>query len=158
MTGKWPGETCLPALGCVALMKLLPSFIGPRGDAEQLLIKTDASEAASPSPSTSFERATQVPGATSAVPQHTTAPQPLPGAVELPHRQRGGDFGGGLEGLRSSSKPQGGGKGAEGTWVRSKAALPKEAGSSRPLKFRRPVSRKRSARNKFTPKIARLGL
>lgn len=96
--GKWLGETwrqetCPPALGCVALRKLLPSFIGPRGDAEQLLIKTDASEAVAPSPDRSHprdSRATEVPGATSAVPQHPTAPpQPLHGAIELPHKQRG---------------------------------------------------------------------
>lgn len=126
VTGKWPGETwrqetCLPALGCVALRKLLPSFIGPRGDAEQLLIKTDASEAVAPSPDRSHprdSRATEVPGATSAVPQHPTAPPASPWGQRAPAQAEGGIFGvvwGGLEGMRSSSEPQGGGKGAEGT-------------------------------------------
>ena len=43
-----PGETCLPALCCMTLIKLLPFFIVPRGDVKQLLIKMDVSEVASP--------------------------------------------------------------------------------------------------------------
>lgn len=43
-----PGQTCSPALCCMTVIKLLPFVMVPRGGFNQLLIKTDGSEVASP--------------------------------------------------------------------------------------------------------------
>lgn len=50
--GGWerPGETCSPALCCMTVIKLLAFVMVPRGGVNQLLIKTDGSEVASPEP------------------------------------------------------------------------------------------------------------
>lgn len=49
MAGQ-PGETCLPALCCMTVIKLLPFVMVPQGGVKQLLIKTDVSEVASLEP------------------------------------------------------------------------------------------------------------
>lgn len=46
----WPGEMLSPTLCCVAVIKLLPFVMVPRGGVKRLLIKTDVSEVAPPEP------------------------------------------------------------------------------------------------------------
>jgi len=160
-----PGETCLPALCCVAVIKLLPFVMVPRGGVKQLLIKMDISEVPSPEPLDPLDFGKSHRGARSHRPEprhrrtgSTAASTPrrwlrLWGDISMVGAA-GGMLGKVLGGLRECQglavcleMPWGGEGGPEGLRGGGKQREEKEKpGGNCPLKFMKPVKKQQAAR------------
>lgn len=152
----WPGETCSPALCCMTVIKLLPFVMVPRGGVNQLLIKTDGSEVASPEPLYPWNfgkspRGCPEPAGRAAAPSPRGQRRQHPAMLGT-NLLCGGDKGdtgedlGGLGGCREPEQPRGGKGRPEGLRGAGKQREEEKSSSNCPLKFMKAVKKQSAAR------------
>lgn len=153
---EWPGETCSPALCCMTVIKLLPFAMVPRGGVNQLLIKTDGSEVASPEPLYPWNFGKSHRGARS----HRADPRlhRAGGTAGNTRRWRGqmfsvgvatvtlGRIWGGIGGCREPEQPRGGKGRPEGLREVGKQREEEKSSSNCPLKFMKAVKKQSAER------------
>lgn len=136
----------------MTVIKLLAFVMVPRGGVNQLLIKTDGSEVASPEPLYPWNFGKSHRGARShrgTLAPAAPPPAPGPGGDKSPLRGDEGDTGedlGALGGCREPEQPRGGKGRPEGLRGAGKQREEEKSSSNCPLKFMKAVKKQSAAR------------